>query len=166
MKWIAESLDEVGIEAILEIRNDYEFMTKGEMLLKCSDQKLLRTLLPNTTSCGRYGVYERTHCGRCVPCLVRRAAFIRAGMEDSTSLSLITRKQYVLDDLKAAVMEKSSRDIMAVASASHFVRKHGIKRFVGGAFTFADSNEVKMYESVVERGLKEIEEFLKSHGVM
>ena len=64
---------------------------KGEMLRDCSDQPLLSSLAGESTSCGRFQRYGYRHCGRCVPCQVRRAAFLKWGTADSTD--------YVYSDL-------------------------------------------------------------------
>ena len=66
----------------IELRTPYRFATKGEMLVNCAEQELLRKFARTTTSCGRFGHYGMRHCGRCVPCLIRRAAFLRRGGGD------------------------------------------------------------------------------------
>lgn len=75
-------LDAAGLRVRLE--NPYQLRTKGEMLRSCADKKALLAHASNTTSCSRYLIYGHTHCGRCVPCLVRRAAFRAAGTTDGT----------------------------------------------------------------------------------
>mgnify|MGYP001001447098 FL=1 len=79
---IQDIWNNLGINA--NIVTPYQFKTKGEMLQECKNQDLVQSLVCSTTSCGKYLTHGRTHCGRCVPCMVRRAAFLKAGMEDST----------------------------------------------------------------------------------
>jgi hypothetical protein len=50
-------------------------MTKGEMLQSRTDQALVEKFATLSTSCGRLKTFSYHHCGRCAPCLVRRAAF-------------------------------------------------------------------------------------------
>src|SRR5690606_33855127 len=69
----------------VEITNPYQFRTKGELLVGCEHQNLLQTLASQSTSCGRFGRYGYKHCGRCIPCLVRRAAFLKWGQPDKTA---------------------------------------------------------------------------------
>lgn len=66
-------LDELGCRVVLEL--PYRFKTKGQMLQECRDQSLLQGLACETTSCGRFRTYNRKHCGRCVPCMIRKGAF-------------------------------------------------------------------------------------------
>ena len=75
-------LDAAGLRVTL--RNPYQFSTKGEMLRACADQAFLRGHAHTTTSCGRYARNRYRHCGRCFPCLVRRAAFHAWGVRDET----------------------------------------------------------------------------------
>jgi hypothetical protein len=76
-----EILDHLGIPARVE--NPYWNMTKGEMAAACSNQQLLRALVPGSLSCaaatkGRWQGRGIEHCGYCLPCLIRRAALVRA----------------------------------------------------------------------------------------
>src|SRR5690606_18570612 len=75
--------DAVGLN--VRMTNPYQLRTKGEMLLECRQQDLLRSLASRSTSCGRYARHGYKHCGQCVPCLVRRAAFQRWGEADTTA---------------------------------------------------------------------------------
>lgn len=86
-----EMLGNLGIDATLH--NPYAFMTKGEMVSQCRDQTFIRQHAVNTMSCSspqssRYDPdpAERTpkHCGRCVPCLIRRASLYAAFGNDQT----------------------------------------------------------------------------------
>jgi hypothetical protein len=70
---LQQVLDGVGVSVEFEL--PYRFKTKGEMLNECLDQRRLQQLASDTTSCGRFRTYNRKHCGRCVPCMIRRAAF-------------------------------------------------------------------------------------------
>ena len=78
-------------ELRVQIVNPYRAITKGEMLQHCSDQLLLKAHAIHSTSCGRFQRFNYKHCGRCVPCQVRRAAFLSWGVIDTTPyvLSLI-----------------------------------------------------------------------------
>ena len=60
----------------IRITNPYEHQTKGEMMRDCANQMLLKGLAAQSISCGRYRVFNYQHCGRCIPCHVRRAAHV------------------------------------------------------------------------------------------
>lgn len=150
--------DGLGIPGVLF--RPYAYLTKGEMLLGCKDQPKLAQLAPSSTSCGRYGYYGYTHCGRCVPCMVRRASFMRAGMPDNSP------KGYVFDELSLSRPVTGADDIGAAARAVLRIRTVGAAAFSAGQFAFAPPNERRQFEGVVQRGFAEIGALLSSHGVL
>ncbi|MGB3071211.1 MAG: Qat anti-phage system QueC-like protein QatC [Ottowia sp.] len=138
----------------------YAYLTKGEMLLGCRDQPNLSLLAPASTSCGRFGYYGYTHCGRCVPCMVRRASFMRAGMPDRSP------KGYVFNHLSLSRPATGADDIGAAARAVLSIQVVGAAAFSAGQFAFASSNERRQFEGVVQRGFAELGALLNSHGVL
>jgi len=80
----------VKLELGVSLRNPYQYLTKGEMLVQCKNQDLLKGELHNTMSCshpdqGRMrGATKSCHCGYCLPCVIRRAAIKRAGLPDNS----------------------------------------------------------------------------------
>lgn len=154
LRGIQSLWDSAGIPATLVF--PYRDRTKGEMLRECADQSTLIQLIGSSVSCGRYRRHNLTHCGECVPCLVRRAAFLVAGMTDSTE------KGYISDQLA----HSESQDVAAAAAAFLRYRQVGVRRFVGGALSFAAPQERTMYENLVGRGLEELGQLLHSHGVV
>lgn len=147
----------LGINA--KLITPYQFKTKGEMLLDCKNPDLVQSLVCGTTSCGKYLRYGRTHCGRCLPCMVRRAAFLKAEVDDST--------KYVHNNLNddEAVKTTGANDIGAVASAYVKCQNKGIERIIGGALSFSSTDDRYKYAGVVERGLKELGELFKGQEV-
>ena len=160
--------DAVGINAELLSPFDYRFKTKGEILDQCLNKKLLTELIGRSTSCGRFGVYNHTHCGRCIPCIVRRAAFLRAGLADTTESSSYKefRGPYVFQKLALAAKEKTSVDIRAARRACLQVEMEGVERFIGAGLAFASAEERPKYVGVVQRGLMEIQALLDKHGAI
>ncbi|ESQ87804.1 Qat anti-phage system QueC-like protein QatC [Asticcacaulis benevestitus] len=74
-------LKQLGIEG--QLINPYWNQTKGEMADKCQDRAFLQSILPLSVSCAhpsadRYKGGGNSHCGHCVPCVIRRAATFRA----------------------------------------------------------------------------------------
>jgi hypothetical protein len=166
LKGLQEVWTAVGIPVELCFPKDYQFRTKGELLSECLDQSTLQDLIPETTSCGRYGTYNKTHCGRCIPCLVRRAAFLGAEQSDTTAPSKNTNKIYHFENLRLAYKDKSSLDIRAAAAACLLAQEKGIERIIGGALSRIPTGSRSKYAGVVERGLNEIGELLKAHNVI
>ena len=146
--------DAVGIQARLVF--PYRDRTKGELLRNCADRKKLVSLLGNSTSCGKYQRHKLTHCGDCIPCLVRRAAFLEAKLHDTTA------KGYLRDQLS----HSESKDVAAAAAAYLRYKDDGIRRFAGGSLSFASHKEREQCEDVVVRGMDELGKLLTSHGVI
>ncbi|WP_319408732.1 Qat anti-phage system QueC-like protein QatC [uncultured Desulfosarcina sp.] len=73
-----ELLTLIGIPG--KVENPYWNRTKGEMVAACTNSDLLRRIAPISLSCsspskGRWQGLGIQHCGNCLPCLIRRAAF-------------------------------------------------------------------------------------------
>lgn len=73
----------------VRITNPYELMTKGEMVNACANQAYLLDVLSSSNSCGKRARkqffkdnHHATHCGRCMPCMYRKAALV--GYQDRT----------------------------------------------------------------------------------
>lgn len=149
LRLIQETLDSADLR--VGINNPYEHMTKGEMLTACSDQNLLRQLVDQTTSCGRYSRTGFRHCGRCVPCQVRRAAYLAWGQTDGTA------KGYKYDQLgQSDAKHARFDDVRSVAIAIETVRRHGIDALIGGAMNRQLVGDPIPYRQVVEDGIAEL----------
>jgi hypothetical protein len=145
--------DAVGLN--VEILNPYQFRTKGELLIECRRQDSLQSLATQSTSCGRFSRYGYKHCGRCVPCLVRRAAFLRWGKPDTTS--------YKFSNLKAQL---DFDDVRSLAMACLRVQAEGLERWASGSISFAELDDPAPYAETVERGLHEVRRLLTVSGVL
>lgn len=156
LKHLQELWNALGIAATLHA--PYKHMTKGEVLVSCRDQSQMRQLMPRTTSCGKYGRLNQ-QCGRCFPCLVRRAAFFRAGMPDPTP-------GYRYDDLQSSAPAGNANDTNAVAIAYLRYCSEGIRPLAAGALTFAAPSERAAYQRVVEAGISELGAYLAHEGIV
>jgi hypothetical protein len=149
-------LDAAGLR--VKLSNPYQFSTKGEMLAGCKDQKLLRKLAAGTTSCGRYARTQFMHCGRCVPCLIRRAAFHRWNPGVKTD--------YKYRDLSRRDADHSGfDDVRAAAMAVEYVGRNGVKRWSTGALSSARLGDLSPYLGVAQRGIDELKAFLAAQKV-
>jgi hypothetical protein len=149
-------LDNAGLN--VEIKNPYQFKTKGEMLSECLDQKLLFTSASTTTSCGRYARNNYQHCGRCLPCLIRRAAFRAWGRKDTTGYAYSDLSK---DDLKHARFD----DVRCAAIAVADVNANGIDPLIRPTLNSVLMGNTKPYKSVAECGIQELGAFLKAAHV-
>ena len=154
MKLLQKIWDDLDLRVDLVL--PYIFKTKGEVLSECKNQELMRSLVFGSTSCGKYQRHGLRHCGECVPCLVRRASFLKAGLVDSTE------NGYCVEHLK----NSNSQDVAAAAMACVQVERFGINRFVRSALSFSDPSERSEYLGVVSRGLEEIRMLLVEHEAL
>lgn len=146
--------DAFGIHA--KLIQPYQFKTKGELVAECTNKEMLMRLIGDSTSCGKYRRHKLIHCGVCVPCLVRRAAFLRAQLTDTTV------RGYLYEHLAYA----SSRDVAAVATTYLQYKDKGIQSIIRGELSFTSTNNRTQYESVVARGLDELGQLLISQGII
>ena len=151
-------LDAAGLLAT--ITNPYEFKTKGEMLSECRDQALLDRLAWNSTSCSRYSRYGYRHCGRCVPCQVRRGAVVAWGNTDRTA------KGYKYGPLGQRDRSHTQfDDVRSVAMAIDVVARNGVESLIGGAMNREMIGDVAPYRDVVRRGIDELAALHRREGV-
>lgn len=143
----------------LEIDNRYSFKTKGEMLIGSQDQALLKQLAHTSTSCGRFLHYNYKHCGRCVPCLVRRSAFLRWGEDDQTT--------YLFDNLgKDNDAHAGFDDVRAAAMACLRQEQVGTEKWIGATLASSGITDPSAHINMLERGLDEIRSLLSNQGVL
>lgn len=153
---LQQVLDVAGLR--VRIVNPYRFKTKGEMLRECLGQPLLAEHAHQTTSCGRFKQFGYKHCGRCVPCQVRRAAFHAWRGQDSTyyvygNLALDDDEHAGFDDVRSALIGIGER------------REMGTSRWLGSTLSSSLVEDKPALTGVVERGLAEIESFMLAQGV-
>lgn len=153
IKAMQEIWDDVGIN--IDFVLPYKYKTKGEVLMECKNQKLMKELIFGSTSCGKYQ-RKLQHCGTCVPCLVRRAAFLKNNMSDTTEGG------YFKENLQYSY----SKDVAAAAMAVVQYEKYGIESLVKSVLSFAKGEERNLYLGVIERGLIEIGTLLKEHSII
>lgn len=145
-------------ELRVRIVNPYKFKTKGEMLRECVNQSLLETNAFKTTSCGRFKQFGYKHSGRCVPCLVRRAAFHSWKRKDSTkyeyeNLAKNDENHSGFDDVRSA--------LIGIAEC----RELGITRWLGATLSSDLVENKEQLAQTVKRGLSEMQALLNSLGV-
>lgn len=140
----------------VELRNPYAEKTKGQMIRDSADPQLLAKLAIQSTSCGRYQRYGLQHCGRCLPCSVRRAAFLAAGLADTTSYKYDDLSSYISADLE---------DLRAIARARIQVKDQGLDRWIGNALNSPHIHNADALRSMLRRGLEELGNLLDHYGV-
>lgn len=137
--------DGVGLGVRLD--NPYGFKTKGEMLAQCRD-RVIERLAATSYSCGK-GKRLNKQCGRCVPCLIRRASFDAARVADGTN--------YWADDLS---QHAANEDVASARFAAATLAERDIDRWVSQAGPLpSDPTLRSRYVDVVRRGTEELRSF-------
>lgn len=149
-------MDAAGLR--VRIVNPYEHSTKGEMLKNCADQAPLKTLAVQSVSCGRYRVFNYKHCGRCMPCQVRRAAFQAWGGADTTFYKFAPLGKNDGD-------HANFDDVRSVAMAIAEVRSDGLDPWLGSALAYPKLGDPAPIRALVERGLEELVALQRHHDV-
>lgn len=147
----------VGIKANIE--NPFWTKTKGEMManaaLSTQDQKYAC----ETVSCGKWK-RKSEQCGRCLPCLIRRASFHRANIPDATQYTYSIPQNFAENE------GVKKDDLLAVMRATKPTTKKQrlTKALKSGPLPIDDQNR-NAWLSVYERGLIELRDYLASEGV-
>lgn len=156
-------LDALGLD--VELSNPYRHMTKGEMVVNCSDKAFLEKIVANSMSCSspakaRYKKLSPRHCGYCVPCLIRRAS-LKAGLvgDDGTL--------YTVENLRGRVLASDQPEGEHVRSFQLMAKR--IKANPGLAKILVHKpgplheapDEILYYADVFRRGILEVAELLK-----
>jgi 7-cyano-7-deazaguanine synthase in queuosine biosynthesis len=156
MKLLQQLIDATGL--LVRFENPYQLKTKGEMLRECANAALLRIHASNSTSCGRFRQFGFTHCGRCVPCLVRRGAFLTSGIPDGTKYKHVDLGR---DDEQYAGFD----DVRSVAMALAEVEADGLDSWIGTALSTALLGDTDPLRTMVGRGLEELGALFSLYGV-
>ena len=136
----------------------YSNMTKGEMftsVVNLIGQENASVLLSNSHSCSHvrwamsYGSPPGMQCGVCFGCLVRRAAFIAAGLEDRTA--------YLVTDLDE---RERGRFLTSSARAEIETMRYAVNREFGPADVLAlnlpNGCDLEGALALVRRGFREL----------
>lgn len=154
---LQQLMDAIGLH--VRLVNPYRLRTKGQMLAECKNQELLTEQAHLSTSCGRFQRYNYHHCGRCLPCQVRRAAFERWEHDDLTD--------YVFTDLGRRDDDHAGfDDVRAVAIARLTAEDDGFDYWVGGSLSFVPRHERNSTRTMLHDGLAELGRLHDHHGVV
>jgi 7-cyano-7-deazaguanine synthase in queuosine biosynthesis len=161
--------DALGLET--DIINPFEYQTKGEMLQACADPAFVANV--DTMSCSRPATRNATlegpgkrHCGRCVPCIIRRAALKKAGIADNNS-QLPAARQYRTDIYNERLRVSTDGNTpgkgehaMSLKYLSHRIRTN--PNFLTTAIRLTGPlTDAQKSLAVYKRGLAEVEAVLR-----
>lgn len=139
----------------------YSFKTKGEMIAESKNAPLVNKLLPHSMSCAHpeaarwHGLTPGTHCGYCVPCVIRQASVQFAGATDA---------EYAVDVLNDPPDRKteSGRDPWAIRIGAQRFDANDRSHDVCDVLTSGpiEPDEIADWVDVYRRGMKELSKFL------
>ncbi|HRH40874.1 MAG TPA: hypothetical protein PKY82_04465 [Pyrinomonadaceae bacterium] len=141
----------------------YKFLTKGEMLRDAKNQEVLREGLARTLSCSRpdAGRFEKrppgTHCGYCVPCIIRLSSMKAAGFEIKDAAF------FDIANVKTDPKTAKGRDRRGFELAIERVKNLSSLRLVGEVLQSGPlpPENIQEYAGVYKRGLDEVADLLQ-----
>jgi 7-cyano-7-deazaguanine synthase in queuosine biosynthesis len=141
------------------IANPYQFLTKGEMLKAVSDQTLLEAVVRCSMSCSHsevarfHGAHPGTHCGYCVPCIIRRA---------STKAANITDAPYDIDVITSSPTGDKSSDLRGFEMAIERLSNAPSGNLRADVLSNGPlkSENIRAFVDVYRRGMAEVASFL------
>lgn len=158
-----ELLKNLAIDVRLE--NPYRFQTKGAMVAGCKDKAFLKKTTKDTMSCshpsaGRWNGDGPGHCGRCVPCLIRRAALEEGFGSDDTIYNVKDLAAKTLNSLTAEGADIRSFQV----GIARLKKRPGIENriiYQPGPLSDYSAAEIKQYAAVYKDGMEEVGKILK-----
>jgi 7-cyano-7-deazaguanine synthase in queuosine biosynthesis len=159
---LATVLQRVGIKN--QIINPFQLKTKGECVTECLDQKLLRSVVEISVSCSHasrrqnWVRREAKNCGYCVPCLIRRSALHKAGLDHGRSYGIdVCRGEMSIDDQLT-----SADDLRALVD---FLRDNKTaSELARDVLRTAPVEQVMEVAGMLERGFNEIRTLFRDKG--
>lgn len=161
--FVIEKIQEVitGLKIDVTLTNPYSLLTKGQMVKMCTNYNILLKTFKESVSCGKRGRRQHwdikigtDHCGICMPCIYRRAALHKKGLDNQI---------YGIDILSA----RSVNDYVDMPALFDYLKrvlpKEKIKRdlLVNGSLNFDLLGD---YAEVVINSRKEILKWISDKG--
>lgn len=146
--------------------NPLELKTKGEAMALCKNQGVLREAIPFTTSCAKRG-HKKTwvrrqakQCGRCIPCIYRRASLHQIGMDSEVYGNDVCQNEVDINS-----DGKASNDIRAYLS---FLRRKLPPKELASLLAAngrIDPSKLRQYGNLVFRASDEVRSLLGDKAV-
>jgi Predicted PP-loop superfamily ATPase len=146
-----------ALELPVQITNPFADLTKGEQMAQVAAQPLptgWEKAAAATVSCGKLdgrtfeGGNPNLNCGLCYPCVVRRGAFLAAGVTDGT----VYLCDALTGDSRRQLLAKRRSDREAIAYAV----ERGPDDDLIDASTWPDGYDLDQASDLVRRGLAEL----------
>lgn len=155
MDMFQELINKLGFR--IEMKNPYQFKTKGEMIAECKNVELLKEYITKTMSCshpdaGRmFKEVEAKHCGYCLPCLVRRSAIKKGLGVDNT--------EYRDKDFKIHKVAKENLNSYLIGIKKYNKNSIMMKIQLSGEI----KDNISLYADLYNRGIEELKSVLEEY---
>lgn len=145
--------------------NPLESKTKGEVVETCRNRDMLEQCVPLSVSCAKRGhKIHWTHrgakaCGRCMPCIYRRAALHACTWDNE-----LYGDDFCRGEVRATDAGEKANDLRACFS---FLKKNPSAREIATTLIASGSLEIGRlsdYASLVQRAMNEIRELIRAKG--
>jgi hypothetical protein len=144
------------------IINPYGLKTKGECVAECKNKLLLARLADISVSCShssRHQHWVRTtakNCGYCVPCICRRAALFKAGLDNGQDYG----RDIIAGELTVEDQMGSANDLRAVTDfLNSSPTEADLRKRILAVARFPD---LDAHTQLALRGIAELKRFLNS----
>lgn len=162
LRMLSHILQSVGITN--PILNPLGMKTKGEAISQCRNQQVLQNAIPDSVSCGKSGHKsswirrDAKGCGRCVPCIFRRASLHVIDSDNENYGIDICSDEIDLSSNKASVSD--FRAVLAFLGHNYNVEE--IKRLLLSSGVSIE--EIEEYSNLVIRAMAEVKELVNDKG--
>ncbi len=163
---LGQVLSGVGLNHALS--NPLALKTKGEVVTGCLNRGLLAGLAPLTVSCAKRGHKvtwpnrNAASCGRCMPCIYRRAALHAGGLDTETYGADICRGEVDLDD-PGLEAPNDLRALFSFLRADHSAHRIGSMLMANGSL---DASRVAGSADLVRRTMEEVRALLRDKATV
>lgn len=144
-------------EIACNIKNPYQFLTKGEMVAGCKNKTLLASIIDNTVSCSHWK-RNNQQCGVCVPCIIRRSALFAGELNEQVDYS-----HNCVTDVMSDPDKRDDLFALCIAIAQRPSKNVGAWILGSGPLS---PNQLQEFKGVFSRGLDEVESYLKAENVL
>lgn len=154
-----------GLGISVDVVDPYQFKTKGEMLAESKDLDFIKSVGNETMSCAHAtaarweGKSPNIHCGYCLPCLIRRAAFSRNKLDDS--------KYYTYDVLNSDFLKQESKKTEDLRAVLYSMESHKSIPTINNVLKTGPIYPINLVDDfckVYDAGIKELESFLINYN--
>ena len=159
---VVDFISKLGLNHI--IKNEYEMKTKGEMLEECEDAEMLRLTFKESCSCAKRGTRKdirdittgTNHCGICMPCIYRRVALHKIGIDNEiVGTDIFNPRKYSLEKLPDV---PAFLDYMRTSLTVEDIEKNLL---INGTLPL---DKVEQYAQVVNRTREQITDWIRDKG--